>query len=235
MRNPWIALPTAPPFVLEEDRPHVDAFNRQVDANHYLHCELLPEPFVGDPKTAAVIYLQRNPGFGPADTKYQRRSDCRSAVRSMVTGRKSEWPFLHLDPRYETGPGGEWWRKRLRSVLEAAGSDQIVAKRFAAVEYHGYHSRQYAALRITLPSQHYTFELVRLALRRGALIVVGRGDRDWRVAIPELDDSDNVVRVKTARSAYLTDRTLAPRDWQRVLAAVAPSHDGSHRGSRRGG
>jgi hypothetical protein len=75
MNNPWIALPTRAPFVLKEDRPHIDAFNRQVGRNHYLHCELLPEPFVGDPKTAAVIYLQRNPGLSPADTRYQRRSD----------------------------------------------------------------------------------------------------------------------------------------------------------------
>lgn len=52
-----------------------------------------------------------------------------------------------------------------------------LANHLLAVEFHGYHSENWQALPVTLPSQLYTFSLVEGAMGRGAVIVVLRA---WR-------------------------------------------------------
>ena len=61
--NPWQRLPDRPPFVLPEDAAVVREFNAQVTEHFFLRVDdLLPEPFVGDPK-APVVLLGTNPRF----------------------------------------------------------------------------------------------------------------------------------------------------------------------------
>src|SRR4051794_20783730 len=62
--NPWRRLPDQPLYVLPEDEEIVRRFNETAQENHQLRIdELLPEPFVGDPR-APVVLLSNNPGVG---------------------------------------------------------------------------------------------------------------------------------------------------------------------------
>ncbi len=66
------------------------------------------------------------------------------------------------------------------------------------VEFHGYHSVRWSALPVTLPSQWFGFSLVEQAIDRGAVIVLTRAAREWRVAVPGLASYPRLARAKAA-------------------------------------
>src|SRR5438309_2193885 len=57
---------------------------------------------------------------------------------------------------------------------------------------HGYRSRNFCRLPITLPSQPFGFDLLTDTMTRKALIVVFYGWEEWSVALPELRDHERV-------------------------------------------
>ncbi len=221
MRNPWIALPTSAPFVLDKDRPTVEAFNRVVKPRHKLQTHVLPEPFSGRVRTATVLVLQLNPGFAGSEARWHRNPAFARALRANNAHQPLDYPQLGLDPAWERTPGGRWAVPRLRRVVEALGDIRRVARKLGSVEFHGYHSRQFRPIPVTLPSQHYGFELVRRAVRRNAVIVVVRGYDLWRVAVPELNDHSLVFRPHNAQSAYITEASLGRRGFRAVVAALS--------------
>jgi hypothetical protein len=89
------------------------------------------------------------------------------------------------------------------------------------VEFHGYHSRVFQPIPVTLPSQRYGFALVRHAIERGAVIIVMRGLHAWQVAVPQLEKHTPVLRPSTPRSAYLTEATLGRRGFRTVVEALS--------------
>ncbi len=84
MKSPWSNLPDERPWVLPEDRPYVDAFNRhmQRNRNYLIDLELFPEPCLGN-RQAPVVVLNRNPGIGEGDRLVHRRSDYIAAVTTL--------------------------------------------------------------------------------------------------------------------------------------------------------
>ena len=78
------------------------------------------------------------------------------------------------------------------------------------IEFHGYHSKSWIAPLVTFPSQHFGFRLVRQAMDRGALIVLGQAMRYWYAAVPGLHDYENKIeRVASSRLVNLS--VLNPR------------------------
>jgi hypothetical protein len=74
MRNPWLELPHQAPYVLADDADAIERFNRTASARRqadrtWLHLELLPEPFLGDP-AAPIVVLSLNPGYSPDDAAW---------------------------------------------------------------------------------------------------------------------------------------------------------------------
>jgi hypothetical protein len=49
MTNPWLDLPYSAPFALKQDLDSLLAFNRSATPDTFVHLELLPEPFLGNP------------------------------------------------------------------------------------------------------------------------------------------------------------------------------------------
>jgi hypothetical protein len=100
-------------------------------------------------------------------------------------------PVGHIQPyltdAFADTAGGQWGRWCMHAVMAQSGiSYEDLARRVLSVEFHGYHSQDWAALPVTLPSQWYGFDLVTRAIERGAIIVVLRGGTDWDVAVPNL-------------------------------------------------
>jgi hypothetical protein len=77
-----------------------------------------------------------------------------------------------------------------------------------ALEFPPYHSKRFAHAHLRLPSQQFTFELLRRAIKRGAVIVCVRGFREWVVAVPELATYP-VVRTRSKQAAALSSRNLS--------------------------
>jgi hypothetical protein len=213
MKNPWLALPRRPPFVLPADRAAVLAFNGTTTSSTRLRLGLLPTPFLGNPGTARVLVLQLNPGFEDSDTRLNRRHDFVVAARANLRHKRTKYPTFTLDPRWKSSAGGRWLRQRLCKLLAAVDDDPEsaelkVAHRLMIVDFHGYHARRYQQIPVTLPSQNYSFELVRRAIAYGHPVVLARGERQWKVAVPELESYEWAFTMSNPRSTYVTPACL---------------------------
>jgi hypothetical protein len=161
MNNPWLELPSEPPFVLPADAPLLPkAMERPTD----LMLDVRPEPYVGNPATARVICLLLNPGYVPEDLAVNRDPYFQQQNRRNLEHRATP-SFYYLDPRLNYSGGYIWWAKKLSGLTRAGFRLDELADKLACVEYLPYHSVNYKHSRQLLPSQQYSFELVRQAVR----------------------------------------------------------------------
>ncbi len=216
MENPWTLLPSEPPFVLPADRPYVEAANRDRSERYRLATELVPEPFAGA-HHAPLVVLSLNPGIQDADFEVHRSPDHRAMLLGNLQPERSV--LLGLRDAFQGTPAGRWWRRCFKAVIGQGHQPEDLARRVLSVEFHGYHSRAWQPLPITLPSQPYTFGLVEQAVQRGATVVVLRGWSAWRVAVPRLNDYPGAVWA-FPRAGTISPRSCGVEPFQRVLRAL---------------
>jgi hypothetical protein len=221
--NPWTALPKRPPFVLPDDRPYVEAWNRTFGTQWErlrLHLEVLPEPFAG-PRDASVVTLGLNPGWSETsllDLAPRRRS-------ALLWGNLGNDPALHIQPNlteaFAGTAGGVWGRRTMHALAVGSGLGfEELSRRMLSIEFHGYHSVGWAALPVTLPSQRYGFDLLRSAIARGAIVVVLRGLRIWEVAVPSLQGYRRAYSTNSVRNASISARNLGGDAFAKVCGAL---------------
>lgn len=205
MQNPWINLPKASPYVLASDAPLLQSFNAGAAAEHRYDTSLFPEPFFGS-LNARVVVLNLNPGWSPDDAAVHAEPSFAAMSRESLMHELKPYPFLHLQPNTST-PGGRWWRQRTRELALDVGFD-VVAQQLACIEFTPYHSRGYATASPVLPSQAYSFYLVRQAMARGAEIVVMRSVSLWMGAVPELASYSRLHLGSNPRAPFLSKGNL---------------------------
>jgi hypothetical protein len=216
--NPWQRLPAQPPFVHPDDQTAVGKFNAQAAPALKLRVnDLLPEPFLGDPR-APVILLSNNPGMG----KFVHLRQTSSFMRRMRDGiclKFSKYPFIYLDPEF--AQVGYWWRQKLKSLLERFGAE-VVARSICNIVYFPYPSDKFGHRRCELPSQQYSFDLVRSAVERGAVIVLMRKGqlRHWEAKVPELKDYRNYVVLRNPQMPAVSRFNCDPGDYDKVVHAI---------------
>lgn len=203
--NPWIDLPTAGPLVLASDAPLLHAFNSRAQPRHRYDLSLYPEPYFGSPR-AFVVLLNLNPGWSEDDATVHASTEFAAMSRASLTHSLMPYPFLHLQPSATT-PGGRWWHQRARRLIADVGFD-VVARGLACIQFTPYHSEQYASDSPSIPSQQYSFHLVREAMARQAEIVVMRSWKLWVGAIPELASYGRVHRASNPRAPYISPGNL---------------------------
>lgn len=211
-RNPWTSLPATRPFVLPEDATAISAFNLRAHEKKRYDLTLFPEPYFGHP-SAPVIVLALNPGWGPNDAEVHAQQGFAELARRSLTHDLAPYPFLHLQPGAETD-GARWWNSKTRRLVEEAGFD-AVAKNLFCIQYFPYHSKEYGASGLRVPSQQYGFTLLRAGIARGAEVVVMRSLHLWAVAVPELSSYPRVHLVRNKRNP-----TLSPANLGTSFAAV---------------
>jgi hypothetical protein len=199
--NPWSDLPASPPYVLDADRELIERFNATAKPHHVVHLDHHPEPFLGRPD-APVVLLCLNPGYSPESDRWYAEPTFASRARGCLQHTPSPYPFYLLDPS-QPAPGHHWWARKLGPLIRAT-SLQAVAHGVLCVEYFPYHSRRYGHARLRVPSQDYSFGLVRRAVARGAWIVVMRSERLWRSAIPELTNCPTVMRTRSVQNPVVS-------------------------------
>jgi hypothetical protein len=226
--NPWHRLPDKPPYVLPEDEEVVRAFNVKARQNHVLHLDLIPEPFVGRPD-APVVLLGNNPGVKSPETKaYRLKPAFADRMRKNLLHRLSDdFPFLYLDPDPDiTSTGKGWWERKLKRLFREFGPDEdvarsILARSILAVEFFPYVSHRYRHGRLVLPSQQYSFGLVRTAVERGRVIILTRGELRWKKAVEELGTYPRLVRLKEVQRAPISrGNCLDPEQYQEIVRAI---------------
>lgn len=213
MVNPWINLPLQKPFLLPSDKGFVLSFNKKVGADYQIHAELLPEPFLGNPK-AKIIFLNLNPGYSELDPFFHKESSFIENSRKNLAHAPSEFTFFLLNPDLSDTPGHKWWEKKLKVLIERYGMKKI-ANEVCCIEYFPYHTKKYKHFSKVLDSQKYSFDLVREAISRDALIIIMRKEKDWIKAIPELE-SYGYFTVKNKLNPCISKNNL-PDGFNKIL------------------
>lgn len=213
--NPWIDLPANPPYLLAGDEPVIREFNKKVGDIHKIQFEiLLPEPFIGDP-SAPVILLSNNPGFSQK-SNIRLQSDF---IKKMHASLTTPIPFIYLNPEYrESGPG-RWWRQKLKCLIKHFG-DEVVARSVCNVVYFPYPSHRFKHCEV--PSQKYSFHLVRQAVKRRAVIVLMRKGKlkRWQDKVKELIGYDKLVVLRNPQMPSISPGNCVEGDYEKVVSAI---------------
>src|SRR5258708_5145779 len=115
MDNPWIQLPTEPPYLLSTDREAILRFNETASEDHIIHTESYPEPFIGLPD-APIMLLGLNPGTAKGHLEKITNPILLQAYKDNLHHNRADFPFYLLNS--EIGGGGyEWWTAKLRPIL----------------------------------------------------------------------------------------------------------------------
>lgn len=215
MDNPWTVLVDSlrngeerGEYFLDEDKAVIDRFNDEVKdrkskdkEEHRVHLELqLPEPFIGDPK-ANVMILNLNPSYDEEQIEIYQDDKVKKATYNNWIHKpvNSDYPFYPLDPQFKVKINGKkigianYWSSAFKNLLEevknADYSDEearkIIAKNIFVVECFPYHSQK-GGDHPVVPSQEYSVQLVKEAIKRGAIIVVIRHKNHWEHAVIDL-------------------------------------------------
>ena len=215
MNNPWVKLPMTPPYVLPEDKKFLDTFSYPDEKRP--HTEILPAPYMGWPDSAKVLLLSLNPGFKDWDVERETEDlDYDKEKRKSLTF-QSRFPWFVLDPSFVGRPGYLWWQSTIRMPIEVFGIDKV-AHLMMVVQYFPYQSAAYKNQRV-IPSQHFSFELVRGAMEANKLIIQFRGDQYWYDAVPELGAYENKIIIKCQssgkklRKASISAKNMSQLEW----------------------
>lgn len=220
MNNPWFALPQEAPFVLEIDREAVDLFNATTrdQPDYQLHTELMPEPYLGDPVNAPVILLNLNPGYSEEDVEFYADLSRRRACRDNLEHKSAQYPFFFLHPDFPDCCGTKWWRGKLKQLIAETSVEQV-AQNICCIEYFPYHSRRFKSGKLTLESQHYSFELVRKAVDARKIIVMMRARRYWEEAVPALKTYD-YYHLRSAQNVSITRGNISDGGFDLIKEAL---------------
>jgi hypothetical protein len=195
---------------------------------------LPPVPYVGNPLTANVVVLAKNPGFvkEKGDREYANEvCFVRESLKALTF--ESSCPLHYLDTRFQDFPGAEWWRNMLgpalNEVLGNRGSTFAswpfeLMRKVACLEFLPYHSNGLPAPGnrwAPLASQSYNRFLLEEALHRDAVVVFiyGNGNvKCWN----RLMDSNH------STSARLANRAIRPRDLNAAISNKALARSKYH-------
>lgn len=213
MENPWADLPTIAPFVAPQD---LRVSGTMLVGDSGIHTEILPHPYCGVPDEARVLLLTLNPGYSPRDNLDEKAiSGYATEVRAQPTF-SSRVPFMFLDPEIAVASGPRWWSQRLKSLIVAVGWE-AVSNHLMEVEYWPYHSEKWRRRGEVLPTQRWAFQLVRDALAAHKIIVIMRGARYWRAAVPQLLKTPVAVNP---RNGTVSQRNLGNPTWAAVVDSL---------------
>lgn len=180
--SPWSKLPETAPYILPEDLSVIEQHKNFTG----LRLDTYPEPLVGGLDNAKIVFLALNPGFTDDDVKVNLHlpefiDGCRSNISNPFTSL-----FYYFESGLEATGGYRWWTTKLKPLIQAGISISILKDKIMMIEYFPYHSVNYRHINTFTPSQLYSFEIVREAIRRKKTIIIMRSRALWTEAVPEL-------------------------------------------------
>ena len=182
MENPWVKLSSdGPEYVLDDDKECICHHNASASFLTRFEPESIPEPFIGNPATARVAFLGKNPGHREgAEEEYKRNKELCAAMFSNLRHDLADYPFYPLNPDFARTGAGEWWSKRTAQLQEALDGDlRKLSERMMVIEWFPYHSMRFRVPKIDCPSQQYSFQLVQDLFDRDVLVVGMRAANLW--------------------------------------------------------
>lgn len=221
MKNPWLNFNISGEMVHQLDRDSFSLHNASVVADYKFLPQLAPEPWIGDPE-AKLLVLLANPGATRGDVlgKKQEGADLINQLSiANLNHSIKDYPHFFFNPILEGTDGHTWYKKRFGHLIEAT-SAQNVSKKVLSCELVPYHSFSWKKPRVMPPTQSYTFEIVRNAIERGAVILIGRGKADWFKNVPELSKYKRYFQPASAQCAYISPKNYG-KNYREILSSIS--------------
>lgn len=221
-KNPWANVPENAPFVLPKDKAVLDKYSPKLTGDYAIRLDTLPYPYLGSTRDATILLLALNGGFSDQNLHYIQSDPYYVEQRRRSLTFESHYPFFYLDPKLSYTLGHQWWHRRLRHFIEEY-SLETVASRFACVQSFPYCSKRYKALPQRVPSQEYSFSLVRQAIEKGKPIVMMRSKEIWLRYVPELRNYP-YIELKYPRTPYVDRKHMTDAQFEEIEVALNSSN-----------
>ena len=199
IENPWSLLPhSGNNLILPIDQFKVSQHNYNSGDSHKFHSELIPEPYIGN-VSALIVALNANPGYNEFEVNIHNNPKIKKIMLDNLSHNYSG--FYYLSKELDISSGATWWRKKLKQLIVDT-SINSVSKNFMVIESMAYHSRKFKF--INLPSQQYSCQLVKMAIDKGAFIIIMRSKNVWFDLVPRLNTFKNLIIMNNPQQTYFS-------------------------------
>lgn len=216
MKNPWLDLPNEAPFIASCDKKALSHPKYKLDG---LRFDAFPTPYIGDINQARVVFLVLNPGFDERDVAFNPTNTSWLVESRKNLRHESMPPFYYLNPELSKTGGYKWWTSHLRPLNNAGVSWERLSHMCMCIELFPYPSVTYKHNKQYLPSQSYSFYLVREAIRLGKTIVIMRAKAKWLEAVPELTDYP-YLELNNPQRVYISRINLDKKNGEGTFARL---------------
>lgn len=210
--NPWKSLPLSEPYILDEDLATIESHKNFIG----LRLDTLPEPLVGGLNNAKVVFLALNPGFTDSDVDVNMKlpaflEGCRNNLNDPFDS-----PFYYFNGGLEETGGYKWWSAKLKPLISAGISLDTLRDKIMMIEYFPYHSINYKHINAFTPSQLYSFEVVKEAIKLEKTIVIMRSKSLWLQAVPELANY-NYMTLSSTQNVVISPKNIGELNFKVLL------------------
>jgi hypothetical protein len=87
------------------------------------------------------------------------------------------------------------------------------------LQYLAYHSKTYVNLPCILPSQNFTFDILRQAIKDQKTIVIMRSKKLWIKSVPELE-AYPYIELKNYRRPFLSEKNMGKENFEKLINAL---------------
>jgi hypothetical protein len=218
MKNPWIDYDYKNPNKVHPlDQELFDKVNKRLAKKKEGSAQVLSSknvalPYFGNPE-ANLVLLYANPGLDKKNTAKEETPELQEVFDLARKHKlKNAEAFVFLQDAFIGTPGHKWWLNTLDRLLTRF-SDQkhLVLRNIFSAEIHPYKSVKYGALTAkegSFPTSQYTYELVRKAMERGALILIARAQKEWFAAVPGLENYDRLLFLSSAQNPMISPNNV---------------------------
>jgi len=224
MKNPWHNLKEndGQSFILESDREAINDLNQNAKEDTRVRENLLPGPYAGNPFEANVVLLLKNPGYHELDDDWHsnRHEEFVQTIWKNLRHEEMEYPFYYMNPKFQDSPGWDWWNRHLQKLIERFDPEKL-SKSICSIEWFPYHSRK-AGFRSNFfcESQGYSFDLLKRAIGRGALVLILRAEKYWMHSLPELNKYHMKYIVNSTQSAFVSPGNTSEAIFQDICKTI---------------
>ena len=220
LTNPWTSLEISASMVHDLDRESFDLHNSRVTKEFQFLDHLAPEPWIGN-ISANLLVLLANPGATLQDV--QRKPQKLASLINQLSianlrGELKDYPHFFFDPRLIGSDGYNWYASRFAHLIKET-SAQNVSQKILSCELVPYHSFSWRKPRLLPPTQQYTFNLVVEAMKRDAVILIGRGRAEWFKNVPGLEKYSRYFQPSSPQSAYVSPNNYG-KNFEKILQAI---------------
>lgn len=214
--NPWVKL-NKDIKVLDSDIEEINVFNNKNQNDYTIITNIFPEPFIGR-INSPIVLLSLNPGFDKQDIENHKEFYFKTVLKNNLEHKPNQYEFYYLDPKLSHTKGSLWWNKKLKPLLEIFDK-KIISDKISVIEYFPYHSKSYKKTKHILESQKYSFDLVRMAIKRNAIIIVMRSEKIWLNAVPELKKY-NYYKLNSPQNVILSKNNLGESAFNELIDKI---------------